>query len=676
LTDFIRINYIDGHWFFAETRSSMSVWQEEEMKLFEPGKIGKMEVKNRIVMAAMGTRGLCELDGRISQRGIDYYVARARGGTGLITTGAITFHVVESHLADGLWSFRPRVDHVVYLARLNELADAVHHYGARIAAQLSAGFGRVGHLTVSSRPIAPSALPCFWDPHVMTRALTLEEISKLIKAFGDAARILKRAEFDAIELHGHEGYLFDQFKTSLWNKRTDKYGGDLTGRLRFSVEVIEEIRNAVGNDLALIYRYGVKHYLEGGREVEEGKEIAKHLEAAGVDALHVDAGCYDTWHWPHPPVYQPAGCMVDCAEIAKSVVKIPVIAVGKLGNPEMAERVLAEEKADFIALGRPLLADPDWPQKVRQRKTQDIRPCIGDHDGCHHRIVNQALTLSCTVNPQVGMEREYTLVPAEKPKRVLIIGGGPGGLEAARVAALRGHQVTLWEKSSRLGGNLFPGSVPDFKQDVRGLINYFTAQIQKLKVDVILNREATAESVSKMHPEVVIVATGGIPSVPEIPGIEGRNVFTAIDLLTGKAHVGDRVTVAGGGVTGCEVAVHLAKNGKRVTITEMMDQLVPGDINLANKMMLLEMLNHHGVAVLTGSRLLKITVNHVVVKTRETERQVAGDSVVLALGLISESQLREDLKAAPFEVFAVGDCVKPRRILNAIWEGFHTSRLI
>jgi 2-enoate reductase len=283
--------------------------------------------------------------------------------------------------------------------------------------------------------------------------------------------------------------------------------------------------------------------------------------------------------------------MVDCAEIAKSVVKIPVIAVGKLGNPEIAERVLEEGKADFIALARPLLADPDWPQKVKQRKSQDIRPCIGDHDGCHHRIVNQALTLSCTVNPQVGMEREYTLIPAEKPKKVLIIGGGPGGLEAARVAALRGHEVTLWEKRDRLGGNLLAASVPDFKQDVRDLINYLTLQTQTLNVDVILNKEATVECVARMRPEVVIVATGGIPSVPEIPGIKGGNVFSAIDLLMGRAQVGDRVTVAGGGVTGCEVAVYLAQKGKRVTIVEMMDQLVPGDINLANKMMLLEMVN-------------------------------------------------------------------------------------
>jgi len=645
------------------------------MKLFEPGKIGNMEVKNRIVMAAMGTRGLCELDGRFSQRGIDYYATRARGGAGLIITGSMPFSIGESHLVDNLWSFRPRVDNVVYVARLNELANIVHQYGAKIAAQLTAGFGRVVHITLTSHPIGPSEIPCFWNPNVTTRALTVDEIAKLVKAFGNAARILRMAEFDAIELHGHEGYLFDQFKTKLWNKRTDKYGGDLEGRLRLSMEVIEDIRNAVGNDLALIYRYGVTHYLEGGREIEESKEIAWRLEAAGIDALHIDAGCYETWHWPHPPVYQPAGCMIDCAEVIKHSIKTPVIAVGKLGNPELSEKVLEQGKADFIALGRPLLADPYWPEKVKRGKFEDIRPCIGDHDGCLQRLFT-ARTISCTVNPQVGMEREYTLIPAEKPREILVIGGGPGGLEAARVAALRGHKVALWEKSDQLGGNLRPASAPHFKQDVRDLINYFTTQIHKLGIEVVLGKEATVESIYKVNPEVVIVATGATPLIPGILGVDRKNVVTAIDLLMGRVEVGDRVTVVGGGFIGCEVAVYLAQKGKKVTIIEMEEQLIPEDINLANRMMLLEMVDNNGVVALTGVEVQEISEDGVVVSTNGAKKQVAGDSVVLAVGLVSQSQLKESLKDSPVQLFAIGDCVKPRKILNAIWEGFHTSRLI
>jgi 2-enoate reductase len=645
------------------------------MKLFEQGKIGNMEVKNRIVMAAMGSRGLCELDGRWSQRGIDYYAARARGGTGLITTGIMPFSIGESHLADGMWSFRPRVDNVVYVARLNELANAVHQHGTKIAAQLTAGFGRVAHITVTSKPVAPSELPCFWNPSVTTRALTLKEITALIKAFGNAARILKMAEFDAIELHGHEGYLLDQFQTALWNKRTDKYGGDLDGRLRFVMEIIEEIRNAVGSDLAIIYRYGATHYLPGGREFEESKEIARRLDAAGIDAMHVDAGCYDTWHWAHPPVYQPKGCMIDCAELIKPVVKIPVIAVGKLGNPKMAEEVLQEGKADFIAIGRPLLADPDWPNKTRQGRFEDIRPCIGDHDGCLQRVLT-ARTLSCTVNPQVGMEKEYALTPAETLQKVLVIGGGPGGLEAARVAALRGHQVSLWEKSSKLGGNLIPASVPDFKVDVRDLIDYLTTQVRKMGVDVLLGKEAIVESIHEASPNVVILATGATSLIPQIPGIDRENVVTATDLLMGSAEVGEQVIVTGGGFIGCETAVYLAQQGKKVTVLEMLDDLLLEDINTANRMMLLEMLNKSGVASMTSAKVLEITEKGVVVDTNRTKKEVAGDSIVLAAGLTSQSQLRESLKDSQFEVFAIGDCVKPRKILNAIWEGFHTSRLI
>ncbi|MFH1088047.1 MAG: FAD-dependent oxidoreductase [Chloroflexota bacterium] len=650
------------------------------MKLFEPGRIGGMHLKNRIVMAAMGNRGLCELDGRYNQRAIDYLVARARGGVGLITPGLIpASHSVESQLSDDLWSFRPRADNVVYGPRLNELANAMHQYGARICAQLTAGFGRVARTvstsTIRSELVAPSRVANFWTPGMVNRALTLEEIQRLVEGFGNAARLLKMAEWDAIELHGHEGYLFDQFQTALWNRRKDRYGGDLDGRLTFAIEVIKEIRDAVGNDLAIIYRYGVRHYLEGGREVEEGVEMARRLEAAGVDALHVDAGCYDTWYWPHPPVYQPAGCMIDCAEVVKAAVKIPVIAVGKLGNPELAEKVLQEGKADFIALARPLLCDPEWSNKVRQGKYEDIVPCIGDHEGCMQRNAH-AHYLSCTVNPQTGMEREYSLTPAERPRNVLVVGGGPGGLEAARVAALSGHHVTLWERTGKLGGNLIAASAPDFKADVRDLIQYFVTQVHKLGVEVVLGKEATAESVAEAAPDVVIVATGADPHIPDIAGVNRKNVVTAIDLLTGQAEVGGKVIIAGGGVTGCEVAVWLARKGKKVTIVEMLAKLIPEDVATANRMMLLKMVNDSGMDSLTNSKITGITGNGVIVDVNGGSRAVLGDSVVLAVGLTPRSALRQSLTGVPFQVVAIGDCVTPRKILNAIWEGFHASRRI
>ncbi|TAK72241.1 MAG: FAD-dependent oxidoreductase [Betaproteobacteria bacterium] len=647
------------------------------MKLFEPGQIGAMQVKNRIVMAAIGPLGLCELDGSVGSRMIDYYAARARGGVGLITIGGgIHIHVDKTHLADGMWSLFLRTDNVVYISRLSELTDAVHHHGGKVCAQLTVGLGRVSRVTFGGLPVGPSAVPYFWDPSITCRELTVEEITTMVKASGKVAKILRMAGFDAIEIHGHAGYLLDQFTTALWNKRTDKYGGDLEGRLRFSMEINSEIRNAVGNDLALIYRLGAKHYLEGGRETEESQEMARRLEAGGVDALHVDAGCHETMYWFHPVIYHPAGCMVDCAEAIKQVVSIPVIAVGKLGNPELAERVLKEGKADFIALARPLLADPDWPKKVKQGEFEDIRPCICDLDGCLERIHTDFRYLSCTVNPQTGMEREYSLTPADKPRKVLVIGGGPAGMEAGRVAALRGHRVTLWEQSYRLGGNLVPGSAPDFKADIRGLIDYFTTQMYKLGVDVVLGKEATVESVTAANPDVVIVATGAATWLPEIADIGSKNIVTAIDVLAGQAEVGEQVVVAGGGITACEVAVWLAGNGKKVTVVEMQGELIPEKMNMDNKLWLRKMVKESGVATFTNAKIQKISGNGIVVSINGTEKKIAADSVVLALGLKSRSKLRDSLTQTPFEVFAIGDCVKPRKIMDAVWEGFHTSRLI
>ncbi len=398
------------------------------MKLFESGRIGRLSLKNRIVMAPVAAVGLVEPDGRLSQRGIDYYVARAKGGTGLIITGVA---YVDREMGYPHYSYVVDSDRCV--ARLSELAEAAHDYQAKVALQLTAGFGRVA-LPMQLRrggAVAPSALPCFWNPSITTRELTIEEIERLVQAFGFAAEIVSTAGIDAIELHGHEGYLFDQFQTALWNKRTDRYGGDLEGRLRFVLEVIEAIRRGAGVDFPIIYRFGLTHYLEGGREVEEGLEIARRLEAAGVDALEVDAGCYETHYWPHPTPYQPPGCMVDLAEMVKKVVNVPVIAVGKLGYPELAERVLQEGKDYFIRLGRALLADPEWSNKVREGRLEDICPCIGDGEGCTGRLL-AGKYISCAVNPAMGMERDFAIKPGCAHRMLTVRLPGDHFLEVSR----------------------------------------------------------------------------------------------------------------------------------------------------------------------------------------------------------------------------------------------------
>jgi len=643
------------------------------MKLFESGKIGKLTMKNRIVMAPMGLGGLEESYGELSQRGIDYYVARAKGGVGLIITGFTrASREIEPPLDDKLV-----VDSMMHVAWLNRLAETAHDYGAKIAVQLSAGVGRVASssLLKMAGAVAPSTSPAFWDPTIAARELDTDEVERLVQAFEFSAEILKTAGIDAVELHGHEGYLFDQFMTALWNKRTDKYGGDLDGRLTFSREVIAAIKRGAGADFPVIYRFGLKHYIDGGREIEEGLEIARRLEAAGADALEVDAGCYETWYWAHPPTTLPPGCMVDMAQMAKEVVKIPVIAVGKLGYPELAESVLQNKKADFVCLGRALLADPEWPNKVKKERLEDIRPCIGCHEGCLKRIFDGKY-ISCAVNPATGMEREFTIKPAEQKKSVLVVGGGPGGMEAARVAALRGHQVTLWEKSNALGGNLIPASIPDFKQDYGSLVNFLATQIRKLGVTIELRKEATPELIRMMKPDVVFIATGSTPIIPEVPGITEEAVVTAVDLLMGRQGAGESVVVVGGGLVGCETALHLAQKGKNVTIVEMLDSVMP-DVPPANSMHLLELLADMDVQILTETKFLEITDKGIAIADKYGKRStLEADTIVLAMGLRSNEGLLDALRDKVPEVYAIGDCVEPRKVINAIWEGFRIARLI
>jgi len=387
----------------------------------------------------------------------------------------------------------------------------------------------------------------------------------------------------------------------------------------------------------------------------------------------VDAGCYDSWYWPHPPTYQPAGCMLDMAAEAKKVVSIPVIAVGRMDVPQVAEEALEQGKADMVAIGRGLLADPLWPKKVHERKVEEIRPCTGCHDGCLYRIGEVGKPISCALNPATGREKSYRLEKVDRPKKVVIAGGGFAGMEAARVATLRGCKVTLYEKGNKLGGHGIAGSVPDFKRNIQRLLDWYTSQLTKLGVEIKLRVEATPDLIKKEKADTVIVATGSTPIIPHIRGIEKPIVATCIDLLLGNKAVGVTVAVIGGGLVGCETALWLARQDKRVTIVEMLTELATG-ICKANRTMLFDMLKDKGVEFMMEARLDEVVDDGAIVIDKNCNRKkITCDTVALALGLQADNKLYESLRREFGELYLIGDGQEPGKIMNAIWDGYHIA---
>jgi NADPH-dependent 2,4-dienoyl-CoA reductase/sulfur reductase-like enzyme len=495
--------------------------------------------------------------------------------------------------------------------------------------------------------------------------LTFEEIVEIIEAFGDAAVRARQTGFDMVEIVGCHGYLVTNFLSPLTNRRTDWYGGNLENRMRFLLEVVDNIFQKAGKDYPLSIRLNGSDYEEGGITIEETKRVAVALERAGVSTIHVSGGTLDKGHMLHAPMYGPLATHVWAAEEIKKAVNIPMIASGSITTPHLAEMIMEQGKADFISLGRPLLADPYFPLKAEEGRPEDIRPCIRCLDGCITRGLAKG-SINCTVNAALGKEEESGGTPAAKARRVAVIGGGPGGMEAARVAALRGHQVTLFEKR-KMGGALIEASVPEFKADIRGLIDYQSTQIKKRGVKVV-DAEATSQVIKDGKFDAVIVATGATPLGYDVPGIEKPQVVGVLDGFKG-AKTGKSVVVVGGGMIGCDVALFLAEQGKKVTITTRGDDIARG-MNQSERLAYFERLSKQSVEIRTGVHLEEVTDNGVIVVDRGGSRiKIKGDHVVLASGLIPNRRLFDELaKIRNLRVYAIGDCAEPRMIFDAIHE--------
>lgn len=666
-------------------------------KLFEPISIGKVEIKNRIAMAPMAIAGLTTPDGGFGQRAIDYYVERAKGGVGLIITAATIIDNETERFPRSTLSAARNPSHFIETA--SELTQKVHAHGAKIFVQLTAGVGRVAAPprrmpAPDFTPVAPSPIPYYWDPSITCRELTLEEIQKLVIKCDNAAEAAVAAGFDGIDFHGlHEGYLVDQFAIAMFNRRQDKYGGDLRARLTLPIEILREFKKRAGKDFPVQLRFSVKSYVkdwrqgglpgeefkEAARDTEEGLEAARILEEAGYDAFDADAGTYDAWYWAHPPNYFEHGCYLPLTEKLKKAVKVPVIVAGRMEVPELAHKAIAEGKADMVVLGRGLLADPYWPNKVKEAKTKNIRPCLACHQGCLGKMIAREGPLSCAVNPACGNETDYAIQPAKEVKKAMVIGGGIAGMEAARVAAIRGHSVTLYEKNDRLGGHVLTASVPSFKKDEARLLDWYRTELGELKVKINLGKKASAELIQKEKPDVVIIATGSKPLIPDMPGINKEKVTTAIDLLLGKKKAGKVVVIVGGGLIGCETALWLAQQGKKVTIVEALDKLMQAGspVPRPNSMMLRDLLKFHKVNVLTNTSLSEVTDDGVVVVEKSSPKtRLPADTVVIAVGLKSDQELYSALKDNIPNLHIVGDAVEARNIMHAIWDAYEVTRNI
>ncbi|MBM4761095.1 FAD-dependent oxidoreductase [Bacillus sp. B15-48] len=635
-------------------------------RLFSPYKISDCEIPNRLVVPAM-VANYCNEDGTATDRYIAYHEAKAKGGWGLIITEdyAINQNAMGYKYIGGLWNDEQIPSH-------QKLTDAIHKHDSKIFCQIYHA-GRQSNRFVNGgmQPVAPSAIPCPWMRE-LPRELTIPEIEQLVEDFGDCALRAKKAGFDGIELHAGHGYLIAEFMSPYANKRTDKYGGCLENRLRFTKEIYENIRSKVGKDFPVIIRFSADEAIHGGRDMAESRVLAKLFEEWGFDALHVSSGAYGNHNKGIvSPMYVPHAWTVDFAAEIKKIVNIPVITVNRINDPRMADNILQMEKADFVAMGRGSLADPDLPSKAKAGDLTSIRYCIACMQGCVGGLLT-GNSITCLVNPSLGREGELDYEPVTEPQSVYIAGAGPGGLEAARTAAIKGHKVTIFEKRDFLGGQFKSAAYPPHKGELATYTSWLANELEKLGVTIHLNTELTKEVVVNDQPDTVIVATGGNPLIPAIKGVEKPHVLTAEDVLLGNVATGDRIVVAGGGEVGGETAAHLALQEREVAIVEMLPSLL-SELDGVNRVHLKKILNEYEVQQYTNSKLVEILDDAVVVENSSGTVTIPAETVVLALGYKPNNKLAEELQSVHHNVITIGGAIKTSNALIATREGFDTG---